>query len=216
MNWFRSIHCSATWVIQSCKEGLTLRWLPRKTPDAFFPCFSVWSSILSFIRWRPPFSIISSSAKSSSSRHPSESSSFSSFSFIFAKGSRLRLTIFYYAICCLFWKSKVWNIQSSSFSSFPDCANSYKLLLLSCFETTSFRVPEDCSKEFRPRNWEDGPPWRKLTKRLESAVSALSPEPTSHSSRSLHLPIPIICCCKVKSVLATIGWSFPLLLVWFN
>jgi hypothetical protein len=46
---------------------------------------------------------------------------------------------------------------------------------------------------------------------LDSAVSALSPEPISHSSRSLHLPMPelITSWARAKSVLATIGPALP-------
>ena len=44
-----------------------------------------------------------------------------------------------------------------------------------------------------------------------SAVSALSPEPINHSSKSLHLPIPSKCYWRVKSVFAIIGYILPLL-----
>lgn len=92
--------------------------------------------------------------------------------------------------------SKVLNIQSSSLSS-----SIYSDFSESTPQSSSYPTALGCTRIYclliKP-NLSYGLP-------LLSAVSALSPLPISHSSKSLHLPIPIICWWRVKSVLAIIG-----------
>jgi hypothetical protein len=81
--------------------------------------------------------------------------------------------------------SKVLNIQSSSLSSSPSIYSDFsESTPQSSSYPTALGCTRICCLLIRPNlSW--GLP-------LLSAVSALSPLPISHSSKSLHLPMPII------------------------